>query len=122
MPFFFISLVQMRIIPTFAHLKRRCGRPDNYREERQRKDVSLSTTKNNFGVVAEWLGRALQKLVQRFESAQRLIKKPAISAGFFLLNTCDCWSSFTDFYQLFIAEMLRVMYYLQLIIIYNSSK
>ena len=27
------------------------------------------------GAVAEWLGRALQKLLQRFESAQRLEEK-----------------------------------------------
>ena len=31
--------------------------------------------RHNYGVVAEWLGRALQKLVQRFESAQRLKQK-----------------------------------------------
>jgi hypothetical protein len=36
------------------------------------------------GLVAEWLGRALQKLVQRFESARDL-KKPAkrSACGFF---------------------------------------
>ena len=34
--------------------------PDNYREQ------------NNKGPVAEWLGKALQKLLQRFESARDL--------------------------------------------------
>ena len=37
------------------------------------------------GLVAEWLGSALQKLLQRFESARDLTFFPA-SAGFFLLK------------------------------------
>ena len=35
------------------------------------------------GEVAEWLGRGLQNLLQRFESALRLNKKARIQAGFF---------------------------------------
>ena len=35
------------------------------------------------GTVAEWLGRALQKLVQRFESARCLSEKPVYMVGFF---------------------------------------
>ena len=37
------------------------------------------------GLVAEWLGRALQKLPQRFESARDLDTKPPpiIGGGFF---------------------------------------
>ena len=35
------------------------------------------------GIVAEWLGRALQKLVQRFESARCLKKKLPEKGSFF---------------------------------------
>ena len=35
------------------------------------------------GIVAEWLGTALQKLVQRFESA-RCLKDPALKLGLFV--------------------------------------
>ena len=38
------------------------------------------------GVVAEWLGRGLQNLLQRFESAQRLDKSPSIFEGFFYVQ------------------------------------
>lgn len=34
--------------------------------------VLLQSNKENNGLVAEWLGRALQKLLQRFESARDL--------------------------------------------------
>lgn len=37
------------------------------------------------GLVAEWLGSALQKLLQRFESARDLTFFPA-SAGFFFVK------------------------------------
>ena len=37
------------------------------------------------GVLAEWLGRALQKLAQRFESARRL-NKPLLYEGFNFLG------------------------------------
>jgi hypothetical protein len=36
------------------------------------------------GPVAEWLGSALQKLLQRFESARDLKQKPLKFQGFFL--------------------------------------
>lgn len=39
---------------------------------------------NRNGSVAEWLGRALQKLVQRFESARNLIKTKRERLVFFL--------------------------------------
>ena len=35
--------------------------------------------------MAEWLGRGLQNLVRRFESARRLTKKPLRITGVFLL-------------------------------------
>jgi hypothetical protein len=35
------------------------------------------------GFVAEWLGRGLQNLLQRFESARNL-KKPSLPEGFFV--------------------------------------
>ena len=35
------------------------------------------------GFVAEWLGRGLQNLLQRFESARNL-QKPSIMEGFFM--------------------------------------
>lgn len=40
------------------------------------------------GPVAEWLGKALQKLLQRFEPARDLDKKPPpkIGGGFFHLK------------------------------------
>ncbi len=38
------------------------------------------------GVVAEWLGRGLQNLVQRFESAQRLTNPGDDSSGFFVFE------------------------------------
>lgn len=43
------------------------------------------------GLVAEWLGRALQKLVQRFESARDLRKNRLCKLGrFFSLNEIAC--------------------------------
>ena len=40
------------------------------------------------GILAEWLGRGLQNLVQRFESARcLLIKNPLQVAGFFMLKS-----------------------------------
>jgi hypothetical protein len=41
--------------------------------------------------VAEWLGRALQKLVQRFESAQRLFKEhqSEMVDAFFVCSSAD---------------------------------
>ena len=44
------------------------------------------TTAKVDGVVAEWLGRGLQNLLQRFESAQRLNKSPSIFEGFFYVQ------------------------------------
>ena len=38
--------------------------------------VIVTFAKQMKGLVAEWLGRALQKLVQRFESAFDLVKTP----------------------------------------------
>lgn len=43
------------------------------------------------GLVAEWLGSALQKLLQRFESARDLTFFPA-SAGFFLPFPLLLWA------------------------------
>ncbi len=43
------------------------------------------------GAVAEWLGRGLQNLVQRFESAQRLNLLKATSKGL-LFAFKVCWS------------------------------
>jgi hypothetical protein len=43
-------------------------------------------TLNNFGFVAEWLGRGLQNLPQRFESARNLNKKTGIITGLFCFN------------------------------------
>ncbi len=40
-----------------------------------------------YGAVAEWLGRGLQNLVQRFESAQRLIQKHPSWVLFLFHNT-----------------------------------
>ncbi len=41
---------------------------------------TFAPLENNQGPVAEWLGRALQKLVQRFESARDLQEKaPLVS-------------------------------------------
>jgi hypothetical protein len=36
------------------------------------------------GFVAEWLGRGLQNLLQRFESARNLRKPVLLRAGFFV--------------------------------------
>ena len=36
--------------------------------------------------MAEWLGSALQKLLQRFESAPDLQQKARLSPGFFVMN------------------------------------
>ncbi len=45
------------------------------------------------GAVAEWLGRGLQNLLQRFESAQRLKANPEeFSSGFFNKYQRRPWS------------------------------
>ncbi|MFM2251304.1 MAG: hypothetical protein RLZZ358_2234, partial [Bacteroidota bacterium] len=41
------------------------------------------------GRVAEWLGRGLQNLVQRFESARDLFKKHPYRVFFFALKLCS---------------------------------
>ena len=38
--------------------------------------------------MAEWLGKALQKLLQRFEPASDLKIKTSAFAGFFVLRWC----------------------------------
>lgn len=40
---------------------------------------------HEFGPVAEWLGRALQKLLQRFESARDLLTRKGQQCSFLLL-------------------------------------
>ena len=44
------------------------------------------------GLVAEWLGRGLQNLVQRFESARDLLQNPDF-AGFFVWLPASAVSS-----------------------------
>ena len=44
------------------------------------------------GLVAEWLGSALQKLLQRFESAPDLQKKSPVHAGLSLFHGILCHS------------------------------
>lgn len=39
------------------------------------KILTFALLRNQSGIVAEWLGSALQKLLQRFESARYLQKK-----------------------------------------------
>ena len=45
-----------------------------------------------YGALAEWLGRGLQNLVRRFESARRLNKKPLFDLGVFYLLKYLCYS------------------------------
>src|SRR5690606_8076102 len=58
------------------------------------------------GIVAEWLGAALQKLVQRFESA-RCLKGPTLRLGFFLAYD---FNSILDIKAFFWKESLAYQY------------
>jgi hypothetical protein len=51
-----------------------------------RKAHYLCTPLQGTGIVAEWLGSALQKLLQRFESARYLRKNPARTVRDFFLK------------------------------------
>jgi hypothetical protein len=53
--------------------------------------------------VAEWLGSALQKLLQRFESARRLKEPSSLLGGFFIVN----------FYEKLIKEAQKLLSWLQ---------
>ncbi len=49
--------------------------------------ITFAHLPRKHGIVAEWLGSALQKLLQRFESARYLSKKSrSLLAGFFFEN------------------------------------
>jgi hypothetical protein len=53
--------------------------------------------------VAEWLGTALQKLLQRFESARRLKEPSSLLGGFFIVN----------FYEKLIKEVQKLLSWMQ---------
>ena len=53
--------------------------------------------------MAEWLGSALQKLLQRFESARRLKEPSSLLGGFFIVN----------FYEKLIKEVQKPLGWLK---------
>ena len=59
----------------------------------------------HYGVVAEWLGSALQKLLQRFESARHLKKPSTFVEGFFYdelleeINECEKLLAWIFFFE-----------------------
>ena len=57
------------------------------------------------GLVAEWLGRALQKLLQRFESARDLLKPPILWRFFYLLQSLICQNIYKISISYFIKSL-----------------
>ena len=69
-----------------------------------------SRIKHLKGPVAEWLGRALQKLLQRFESARDLKAKEKTFA-FFNMTRYSKWIGLTAFLTLLVACYMPWAYY-----------
>jgi hypothetical protein len=69
------------------------------------KKILITFVRLKKGPVAEWLGRALQKLPQRFESARDLVitLKPALVAGFFLVVSEPFWTAWDLFFFLMLG-------------------
>ncbi len=60
---------------------------------KHKKSITFALQK---GIVAEWLGRALQKLVQRFESARCLQNLHPLDEGFLVFVLVLASDSYTN--------------------------
>ena len=86
---FLSAKIFRKILPGKAEFGEKNGGVGGLNLPIRKKPLSLPSRKGIYGTMAEWLGRGLQNLVQRFESASYLPKAP-YRAPFFVGYSIVC--------------------------------